>query len=184
MKPSPVIRKRILVTATVVLLLCAIAGASVAYLYAAYFVDPEYTSAAVIGVNVGTMTESMAENRREFASFLTTDPELTAAVGGAISAEADDQTDRIRITVTAGDPFKAQSGAALLTRKAAEAYQQHFGAEATITIVETADLPSRPGAPDRMAYVLYGTLIGLCIGAVISLAGFLLILLGYRSRRE
>lgn len=167
----------------------AIIGAIVSFVYVKCFVPEMYSTTALIlvqndaGFSSGSATAEGEENERVDTNDITQsvmlantctvlfekDPEMKSIISGnSVTISAIEDSYFLEIKVTSGDPLTAANVANQLAEKAEEVFAKYFGEAGKVDTVDEAAIPSSPSSPDVRKYVIMGLLGGLVLALAIA----------------
>lgn len=167
----------------------AIVGAIVSFVYVKCFVPELYSTKALIlvqndaGFSYGMATAEGEDNERVDTASITQsvmlantcttlfarDPDMKNIISGnSVSISAIEESYFLEISVTSGDPLSAANVANQLAEEAPKVFAKYFGEAGKVDTVEEAAIPSSPSSPDVQKYVILGLLAGLVLALGIS----------------
>lgn len=172
------------------IIILTLLGALLAFLYVTYMVTPMYSTSALILVQNGSTFESdeiassktingEKVNMNDISSsqmlantcstLFTVDPDMKSIISGAsISIKVVEESYFLRISSVSSDPHTAANIANLVANTAPQVFKKYFGEAGKVDTVEEAGVPSSPSSPDKVRYVIIGTIIGLVLSLIIS----------------
>jgi len=171
------------------IIIMALAGTVLAYLYVSYMVTPMYSTSALILVQNGSTFESDYSSSTSLngekvnmnditssqmlantcATLFTVDPDMRSLISGAsISISVVEESYFLRISSSSADPHTAANIANLVANTAPSVFKKYFGDAGKVDTVDEASVPSRPSSPDKTRYTMMGFLVGLVLSLVIS----------------
>ncbi len=178
----------ILIKRWIVIVLCGLVVASAFLLGTKLLITPQYQSATTIFVLSKQNADKLSSSDFQVSTHLTKDYariiksrdvaeqvidqlglEISAgSVQGKISVETDDDTRIVTIVVKDPDPVMAQRMAEAVRVISAKKIVDVMNVE-TVTIVDTANLPTSPSTPNTRNNVILGGALGclLAIGIVL-----------------
>ncbi|MBQ3545413.1 MAG: protein-tyrosine kinase [Lachnospiraceae bacterium] len=178
-----------------IIILVALIGASIAFIYTKFMISPTYRSSTGIYVTNNQQTDSEQINvgSLQSSSYLTKDymvlaksrPVLEAVIDelklnistegllGMLSVSTTTDTRIITISVTSTDPWKAKSIADAVREAAIEQITRVVGVD-TVQKIDDANTPKNPIGPNLKLNVLIGFLVGFVVTVIIVLARYML----------
>ena len=172
------------------IIILTLLGALLAFLYVTFMVTPMYSTSALILVQNGSTFESdeiassktingEKVNMNDISSsqmlantcstLFTVDPDMKSIISGAsISIKVVEESYVLRISSVSSDPHTAANIANLVANTAPQVFKKYFGEAGKVDTVEEAGVPSSPSSPDKVRYVIIGTIIGLVLSLIIS----------------
>ncbi|MBQ8539832.1 MAG: hypothetical protein IJ433_09305 [Ruminococcus sp.] len=172
------------------IVIMALVGTVLAYMYVSFFVSPTYTTTALILVqndagfsNSNTSTSSGDDNEKVNTNditqsvmlantctvLFTKDPDMKSVIGGnAVSITAIEDSYFLEIRVTSSDPITAANVANQVAAEAPKVFKKYFGEAGRVDTVDEASIPSSPSSPNVKKFVMMGFLGGLILALGIS----------------
>ena len=162
----------------------AIVGSIVSFVYVKCFVPEMYSTKALIlvqndsGFTYGSATASGEDNERVDTNNITQsvmlantctvlfekDPDMKNIISGnSVDITAIEESYFLEISVTSEDPLTAANVANQLAEEAPKVFAKYFGEAGKVDTVEEAPIPSSPSSPDVQKYVILGLLGGLVL---------------------
>lgn len=174
------------------IVIMTIVATIVSYFYVSYFVDPVYSSTALIlvqndagfsqdgsttanpgaeaeeKVNTNDITQSVMLANTCTIMF-TKDPDMKSIISGNdVSITAIEDSYFLEITVSSSDPITAANVANQLAQEAPKVFTKYFGEAGKVDTVDEASIPSFPSSPNVQKSVLMGMMAGLVLALGIS----------------
>ncbi len=169
------------------IIIMAIVGTILAYVYVSYFVTPIYSTTALLLVqnnsNMSAVTSSDDGNAEVDTSNITQsamlantcttlfmkDPDMKAIISGNnVSITAIEDSYFLEVRVSSSDPLTAANVANQIVAEAPEVFAKYFGEGGRVDTVDEASIPSAPSSPNVSRYVMMGFLAGLVLALAIS----------------
>ncbi|MBQ4129550.1 MAG: hypothetical protein IJD68_07250 [Ruminococcus sp.] len=169
------------------IIIMAIVGTILAYVYVSYFVTPVYTTTALLLVqnnsNMSQITSSDDGNVEVDTSNITQsamlantcttlfrkDPDMKAIIAGnSVSITAIEDSYFLEVKVSSSDPLAAANVANQVAEAAPEVFAKYFGEAGRVDTVDEAAIPSSPSSPNVSQYVMMGFLAGLILALAIA----------------
>lgn len=169
------------------IIIMAIVGTILAYVYVSYFVTPVYTTTALLLVqnnsNMSQITSSDDGNAEVDTSnitqsamlantcttLFTKDPDMKSIIAGnSVSITAIEDSYFLEVRVSSSDPLAAANVANQVAEAAPEVFAKYFGEAGRVDTVDEAAIPSSPSSPNVSQYVMMGFLAGLILALAIA----------------
>ncbi|MBE6824123.1 MAG: hypothetical protein E7513_02130 [Ruminococcaceae bacterium] len=173
------------------IIIMAIIGTILAYVYVSYFVTPIYTTSALLlvqndaGFSLGGSTADPGDTDSERINtnditqsvmlantctvLFTKDPDMKSIIAGnSVTITAIEESYFLEIKASASDPLAAANVANAVAQAAPEVFAKYFGEAGKVDTVDEAAIPSKPSSPNVERYVMMGFLAGLVLALGIS----------------
>ncbi len=172
------------------IVILALVGTVLAFVYVSYFVTPLYSTSALIlvqndsGFSTGGATaDGNTDSNRVNTSDITQsvmlantctvlferDPQMKSIISGhSVTITAIEDSYFLEIKVVSDDPVSAATVANQVAKAAPEVFANYFDDAGRVDTVEEASIPSSPFSPSTKKYVMMGFLGGLVLALAIS----------------
>lgn len=171
------------------IIIMALAGTLLSFIYVSYFVTPVYSTTALIlvqntsgfttggatadgdseqKVNTNDITQSVMLANTCTELFMR-DPEMKSIVAGnSVTISAIEDTYFLEIRASSSDPLEAANVANQVAKAAPDVFAKYFEDAGKVDTVDDAAIPSAPSSPNVKQYVMIGFLGGLVLALGIS----------------
>ncbi len=171
------------------IIIMALAGTLLAFVYVSYFVTPVYSTTALILVqntagfaNGGATADGDSEQKvntndisqsvmlaNTCTELFMRDPEMKSIIAGnSVTISAIEDTYFLEIRASSSDPLEAANVANQVAKAAPEVFAKYFEDAGKVDTVDDAAIPSAPSSPNVKQYVMMGFLGGLVLALGIS----------------
>lgn len=170
-------------------LLSALLGAGILFVYSYFFITPTYTSSSTLYISMTTVSDGIEKQTSNdvaaaqrlatsYAAFFQSSSVSEAVadqmnnqysarqIQNSTSVEVPEDTQIITVSISTSNAKTSQTIASLIVSEGIKKIQEVSNSD-NIAIIDEADLPTAPSSPNIMLNTILGFIVGLLISVVV-----------------